>query len=120
MKFADFIPYYSDLKVAGLLACSYAAAVSGLVLIFAASRIFKLDFAFERAACFSLIASGILWMLPVLPFVEKEYSNLELLAVLCAFLPLMRFVYRSDWRTVFIAWAAYAIAQISLYLYIIN
>lgn len=120
MNFTDFIPYYSDLRLAGLLACAYAAAVSGLVLMLLAARIFKLNFGFERAACFCLVASGILWMLPALPFVEKQYSNIELLAVLCAFLPLMRFVYQIDWKAISILWLSYALAQVSLYFYLIN
>lgn len=120
MKFTDFIPYYSDLRIAGLLACSYVAALAGLFAMFAVSRILKLKFGFERAACFCLIASGLLWMLPVLPLVKKEYSNLELLAILCAFLPLMRFAYGVEWRAALALWLAYGAVQISLYLYLIN
>lgn len=120
MKFFDFLPYYSDLKAAGLVACAYVAALAGLILIELAVRIFKLKFGFEKIACFSFLASGLLWLLPILPFVAKEYSNLELLGVLIAYLPLMRFVYQTDWKTILIIWCAYAIAQISLYLYIIN
>lgn len=120
MKFVEFLPYYSDLRAGGLLACAYAASAASLAAVFLCSRMAGIPLSFDRAAAFSMLASGALWLSPLLPFMEKGCSNWALLAMLFAALPAMKVSCALKWRGTLALWGAFAAAQFSLYLFVIN
>ncbi len=120
MKWYSFLPYYSDFKVGGLLACAYVTAIASLALTFGVSKLFRLKMSFEQLACFCLLACGALWLMPVCSFIPEKYSNYFLLGTLFIYIAFLNVIYDLQWKETLIIWSAYAAVQIGFYLYIIN
>lgn len=120
MRFTDVIPYYSDLQIARLLACSYVAGALSLAAVFLVSRLLQFKLGFDQVAAFCFIASGALWLMPLISHIPDRYVNYFLLGTLFLFLPLAKVIYELPWAKTFMFWAVFAAAQLSLYFYMIN
>lgn len=120
MKWISYLPYYSDLKVAGLFAIAYAAFMASFALVFFGAKFARVNFGLERSLAFCSVASGVLWLLPLCSFVPEKYSNYFLLGLLFIICPFIKMIYELDWKQSFIVWAIFALTQFSLYLFVIN
>ena len=121
MSFSALLPFYSEIKVGGLLACSYSAGIVSTIAVFLFSRLcLKKTFAFERIATFCFLASGLMWIFPILPIFEKDLSDLELFAVLLLLFPIAKILYKIPFKDALSIWLPFAIVQISIYFYIVE
>ena len=120
MKITDIVPYYSDLQLARLLACAYVSGAISLAAAFLLSRFVCIKLSFEQIAAFCFLASGALWLMPLISHIPDKFINYFLLGILLALLPLIRVFYEESWKHTFWFWLIFALTQFGFYIWLIN
>lgn len=107
----EILPYYSDLKLAGHLACAFVAAMTCGTLIGAVCAARGEARLIERAYCFALLSSAAIWALPM--FFDIDMHNREIIAYVAIALSffLVKFVFEVGLKAAFWHLAAFAAGQ---------
>ncbi|MBO6102603.1 MAG: hypothetical protein J6P03_05050 [Opitutales bacterium] len=116
--FGALLPYYTEFKTGGLLACAYASGAISCAAAYLSCRYFNSALAFERVAAFCFLASGVLWLAPLLPLFDKKYLDFQLAVLVLAALPASKLIHGLSWGRACAVWAPFAATQFGTYLYL--
>ena len=111
-----FMPYYSEIQLAGHMAFALVGAFAGgtfMWLLSLATHKRRLDF--YRSYTCALFASSLLWIIPASIWNTPVGWELSSLAIMAAFLPAVKFVSHMDWRSSAMLWFAYWLSQFILF-----
>ena len=91
----ELLPYYSELKLAGHLACAFVAAIScGTLMALACVSIGK-GRMFDRSYCFALLSSAAIWVLPMLFSASAQTREIMAYAAVIVSLLLVKLAFKS-------------------------
>ena len=91
----ELLPYYSELKLVGHLACAFVAAIlCGTLMTLACVSIGKARM-FDRAYCFALLSSAVIWVVPMLVNVSAQARGLIAYAAVIASLLFVKWTFES-------------------------
>lgn len=91
----ELLPYYSELKLAGHLACAFVSAIlCGTLMALACVSIGKARL-FDRAYCFALMSSAVIWVVPMLVNVSAQARELMAYAAGLISLLLVKWAFES-------------------------
>lgn len=107
----EILPYYSDLKLVGHLACAFVAAILSGTLLAGASMARGDARLVERSYCFALLSSAAIWVLPM--FFDIEMHTREIIAYVAIGLSffLVKFVFEVGLKASFWHLTAFAAGQ---------
>lgn len=111
----DFLPYYSDLKLVGHLACAFVGAMFSGTLLFAASLFAEKGGLFERSYAFALMCSACVWAVPAFLDASPRVKEFAAYGFLAASLLALKYVFRKDARACIPYWLAFAAGQAAVY-----
>ena len=119
----DVILNYTAIKLGVLCAAAFAAIWISSLAVFAVSMPIKVKVSIDFSACFSLIFSSAIWLLP---FALEEFSDnipdevfwVEIAAVFAAAALYVKYRLSCGWKDALILMAAFALSQGAVYAYL--
>ena len=112
----EFLPYYSEIRLGGHIACAYLATIIGILGLIIGRLLIKSNISFGAVAFFAITLSGLLWVIAFLESIPEEYREPFALLLLILCLPILKIISGEKWKSVFIIWVTYIVSQIWLYI----
>lgn len=114
---ADFLPYYSELKFAGHMAVSLAAAFAGGFGMWLAALYFSAAgrFGFCDSFAVSLFCASAVWIIPAGLPIPPLWEKIGMAAFLAFPLFVCRFAFGLEWRKSIALGASFCAAQAAVF-----
>lgn len=111
----EFLPYYSEIRLGGHIACAYIATIIGILGLYIGRFLGKSKISSGAVALFAIVLSGLLWVIAFLESITEEYREPFAFWLLILCLPILKAISHEKWKQVFINWFCYIVSQIWLY-----
>lgn len=111
----EFLPYYSEIRLGGHIACAYLATIVGIVGLYIGRILGKSKISSGAIALFSITLSGLLWVIAFLESIAEECREPFALLLLILCFPILKIISLENWKQIFAVWFCYVASQIWLY-----